>query len=605
MNRMIWILCGLLTAGVASAQDDKDAPTVPDRQIPPSVIAGLRILEHQFGQALAQDCAPERCFAKGCVYVSHTVVDQPAVGSLPGLGLEKGPGSGGSQIYLTTAECSFAHEKSVRSRVARALATRLRAKLSRGWTRVDVRFEPLQTVPAALRESPLPPPDPPPAPPSAPASQTPSEPVVQAPATLERWDGSVAAREFWKGLLPHFAWMIGLFLLTIAALLIIWAARRLGRQSPEEEALMAQMLAEGEGERAGDAQAPEAAPPETEEAVISARYAAWRDRLAEAPEDDPVLRALVADLLRTGQRRQLAKAVMLFPDAFPKAFPQGGAYASAKYELAEFLKSADPASLPPDAAFFDALDRYALASAITAHPDTELIRTLHDEFGASALADLIGRLPSRYGALLFALAPDAMQIEALDLLSQRQIHDTIGQLLRSNRMDASETEYLLTVLEALRNGANLPAPPSGPVSDRGAAFDAAGALSLLLPRLDAEPRRSLIAATASRHNGRLPSWTAEVVHGEMLLHLPPETRADLLLETPIEQLVAWLGVQPAPARERLITEAPTALQQAIRATPAPTGDDRFALANAARAALGDGLHRALRRDGLDFQALLG
>lgn len=598
----------LLLSGAAFAQPAAPASAeakVPDRQIPPAVVAGLRILEHQFAQALSQDCAPERCFAKGCVYVSHTVVDQPAVGSLPGLNLDPGPGSKGEQIYLTSAECSFAHEKSVRSRDARALSTRLRAKLSRGWTTVNVRSEVLKTIPASLRESPEPPD---PAPQSAPtaAPVTDAAPPSAAPAAPATWDGSVALREFWEGLLPHFAWMIGVLLVTLATLFIIWAVRRLGRQSPEEQVLLAQMLAEAEQAPAEGAEDDAPTPEETPEAVISARYAAWRERLADAPEDDPVLRALVADLLRSGDRRLLAKAVMLFPEAFPKAFPQGGAYASAKYELAEFIKQADTSRLPPDGDFFDALDRYALASALTAHPDTELIRTLHDEFGATALVDLMGTLPSRYGALLFALAPAAMQHEALGLLNQRQLHDTIGQLLRSNRMDSVETEYLLGVLGALRNGEALPTPPSGPVSDRGAAFDAAGALSILLPRLDPGARAALINATTARHNGRLPSWINGTLYGAMLLHLSAETRADLLLEVDVPALAAWLAQQPDAVRSRLLDEAPVALQQAVIATPPPTAEsEQFALADAARATLSEGLHGALHRDGVRFEALLG
>jgi hypothetical protein len=91
----------------------------------------------------------------------------------------------------------------------------------------------------------------------------------------------------------------------------------------------------------------------------------------------------------------------------------------------------------------------------------------------------------------------------------------------------------------------------------------------------------------------------------MLLKLQPETRADLLLETPVEQLAPWLSLQPETIRTRLLGDAPVALQQAIRATPPASAEDRFALANEARASLSDGLHRMLRRDGLEFQALLG
>lgn len=595
------LLLILLFAAPAFAQPEPPAE-LPDRQIPPAVLAGLRALDSQFTRALAQDCAPERCFAKGCLYVDHTVVDQPPAGSLPGLGLQPGPGSVEKQIFLTNVECSFAHEKSVRARDARALATRLTAKLSRGWTKVDVTYEPLQKVSNFLRESPDPIEPPPPAPATV-ATQAPvPDAVAAAPVTAVDWDGKVAARELWVGLLPHFAWMIGLLLFTIAALLIIWGVRRLGRRSLDEEMLLAQLDDEIEPE---PAPVVEASPEAEAQAVIDARHTAWRARLDAAPEGDPVLHALVADLLRTGEQGMLAKAVMLFPDAFPNAFPRDGAHASAKYTLAEYIKTADPAKLPADAAFFDTLDRYALASALTAHPDTELIRTLHDEFGATALVDLVTALSSRYGALLFALAPAAMQHESIGLINQRQLHDLIGQLLRSNRMDQVQIDYLLRVLEASRDNAALPEPPRGPISDRGAEFDAAGALSILLPRLEPAARGALISATVARHNGRLPSWITTVLHAEMLTHLSTETRADLLLGVPLESLAAWLSLQPADAANRVTQEAPTALQQALLATPPPASPGSlYALASEARAALSDGLRPALRRDGLAFQALL-
>ena len=41
------------------------------------VVFEMRMLERQFDAALNADCAPERCFSKGCVYVNHVAVDLP------------------------------------------------------------------------------------------------------------------------------------------------------------------------------------------------------------------------------------------------------------------------------------------------------------------------------------------------------------------------------------------------------------------------------------------------------------------------------------------------------------------------------------------------
>ncbi len=570
---------------------------VPDRQIPKEVIAGMRLLEHDFKGALAEDCAPERCFSKGCLYVAHSVVDKPTTGSLPGLRLAPKASSEGGQIYLTTAECAFTHERSVRRKDARSLAKRLESKLSRGWTKVKVVYERLQPLPGSIRE---PPPEPEPE-----VFEDEPEPLgyeddagVEAPK-VETWQAPVAKRELWVSLLPHFAWMIALIMLTFIALIVIWAARRLGRQSPEEQLLLAQMLGETSGSGSAEPSTEEAETPESEE-----QLRLWRERLARSGGRDPALQALVSDLLRTGERALLAKAVTLFPEELPKAFPQGGALASAKFEVASLLKTTDPAALPSDAVFFEKLNRYALASLLTAHSDTDLIRGLHDDFGAAGLAQLVGALPARYGALLFALSPEAMQHEAVSLLAPEERAAIVEQLLRSNRMDPVETAYLLDVLGALRANEALPvAPERRAVSDRGTEFGATRALSVLLPYLDGETRGAYLAA--AEVNGRLPTWVQGTLYAEMLLRLETETRNDLLLEAPVEHLAAWLQSQTEAARRALLDGAPNSLRAALSVRPPPTSPAaHFALVNEGRTALSTALQRRLLRGGLDFGALL-
>ncbi len=334
----------------------------------------------------------------------------------------------------------------------------------------------------------------------------------------------------------------------------------------------------------------------------------WQTRLAQtkAGETDPALQALVTDLLRTGEQSLLAKAVMLFPDAFPRAFPQEGTLASAKFDLAAFLKTADPESLPTDAAFFAQLERYALSSSLTAHPDTDLIRSLHDEFGSTALVHLVGALPARFGALLFALAPNATQHEAVGLMTPQQALETTDQLMRSNRMDPTETAYLLEVLGALRQSAPIPAPPEHRVvTDRGTEFSATTALSILLPQLDAQTRATVVNAAASRLNGSLPSWVKGTLFAEMLLRLDPETRTDLLLEVDVTPLAAWLQLQSPTAQSDLMASAPSALRAALGGTSTPNSTaELYAHAGRGREALSKALQRRLLRGDIAFESLL-
>ena len=599
--RWPWITWALLLWPLASAGQEAQ---VPARQIPDEVIAGLKVLSRDFNAALAEDCAPEKCYAKGCVYAGHEVVDQPATGSLPGLYLEDAPPGGPDQIYLTSATCGFAYERSVGRRNARALATRLKAKMSRGWTLVEVKYEALKPLPASLREPPAEP-----APPSPPdAGLADAEPIEQgstadpepAAAAPQRAEAE-ASRELWLSLLPHFSWMIALGLVTVVALILIWALRRLGKPSPEEEALLAQMLAQPEGGASAQGAEAEAAV----DAVAQSR-AAWAARLAGA-EGDPALRALVADLLRSGERALLAKAIMTFPDQLPKAFPTDGDLASAKYEVAAYLKHVDPDQLPSDAAFFEALDRYALASTLTAHADTDLIRGLHDEFGPGALVDLVRALPPRQGALLFALAPMTTAQAAAVRLDAGARGALASELLRSNRMDAGEAGYLMRVLDALKGQRPIPAPPeAGQISDRGTPFSAAGALSVLLPLMSQEARAQAVAQAAV---GGLPAWLEQVMFGDLLLKVPPSARADLMLEVDIVALACWLRAQGAEAQRRLVAEAPAALQAALSGARVPAGAQaQGALAAEGGRALATALSRRRHQgglpEGLTLQALL-
>ncbi|MCA9547938.1 MAG: hypothetical protein KC613_26215, partial [Myxococcales bacterium] len=354
-----------------------------------------------------------------------------------------------------------------------------------------------------------------------------------------------------------------------------------------------------------EAEAAPAADPQAER--LSAQHAAWRARLArEDGEADEALRVLVVDLLRQGDRRTLAKAVMLFPEAFPKAFPIGGEFASAKFELAEYLKHAEPAALPSDGEFFDKLDRYALSAALTAHPDTELIRSLHDDFGPAALVDAVQRLPARHGALLFAVAPEAMQREAVRQLDPRVLAAGVDQLFRSNRMDPDEVDYLLAVLGALKAGEPVPkAPADRPVSDRGSAFDAPGALSVMLPMLSPETRQALVQHALQRHAGHLPGWTRDTLYGEMLLRLPEEGLRDLLLEVPLAPLAAWLRTQTEATAAALKQRAPNSLRAALDSLAAPPSEGALlALAQEARGALSASLLKRLGRSDTPFHALL-
>lgn len=581
MFPLLALLCPLAAAAPA---------TLPTRQIPEPVLVELQLLENRFDLALAADCAADVCSSKGCVWLDHAVADQPAASSMPGLSDEPGPAASGAQTYLTRAQCTFAHEASMDPATAQAIVQRLQTRLTRGWTVVAVNREALKALPA---------------PETPPLEPEPVPEPVEAPAAPPPWTLAEAAHELWDALLPHAFWMVGLGLFTLAATTLIWAWRRVGRASIEEQALLAELAAPVPPAKDEPAPPP---PDDADRAVVADQEARWRARLdAMDPErPDPELVVLVRDRLRAGDLTFLAKATLLFPDRLPALFPSDGETAAAKLELAELLRTGDAAALPADRDFFAALHRHALAASLSAQPDARVVRSLREDFGASGLVGLIGQSADRVGALLFALAPREEQLEMARLLDPPRVAALATELLRSNRMDPREIRAVFEVLRAARGEA--PAPPEAmhaEVTDRGATFDAAGALAVLLPQLSAATREGLFDDALARTHGALPSWTRGILTPDMLLSLPAEARADLLLEVEVEPLAAWLSLVDAETRGSLLADAPEALRLSIQASSVfPSRSRQVGLADRARRDLARGFQRQLARARIPFEQVV-
>lgn len=557
--RYLAFLLATLFAANALAQNP---PAIPDRRIPPSVLAELRVIQDRFDEALAQDCSAERCFSKGCTYGDHAVADRPRATALPGLGEEKGPGAAPAQEYLTVARCAFAYERDMEAKDAAALARRLRTKLSNGWTSVEVGRQPLQPISPELREAPMPP--------EPPEEVIEEPPPIVEPPKQESWSGSVAVRELWLSLLPHFAWMIALVMVTIAALILIWGWRRLGRISPEEQALLAQM---GAGEAKEDeAVVPEVTEEETpkedsEEVFIGQQTAYWTERLSTNGQPDPDVQALIAEWLKAREMGLLAKAVLTFPEAFPKAFPDGGEFAESKLHFSEYLREVKPPELPTDEMFYKQLKQHALSASLARQDDVSSMATLRDEFGASGLVRFIQRLPARYGALLFAHASTNDQLEAARLLSSKQVSRIAEQLLHSNRMSRAESRYVMELLAASKVDAELPPPPDATeVTDLGRTFDAASALSILLPRAEQHDRNVLLTNAKIRFGGGFPAWYEDILFPEMVLALDPEQRQNVLLAVDSNALAGWISVLSDQNRAALLDSMSPTLRAAVVAS---------------------------------------
>ncbi|MBL8918685.1 MAG: hypothetical protein JNJ54_07505 [Myxococcaceae bacterium] len=585
----------------AAAPAPAAPPAVPpQRTIPPQIVLEVRELERQFDQALLRDCAPERCSSKGCVYREHLAVDLPAnTTSLPGLGQGEGPGAVAPQLYLTQARCEFTHEKAVPSRDVEALARRLEQRLSKGFLRVTVSRQVLDPINPALADSPPPKEDKPP--------EKKEEPKPE-PLPPPKWDADVAVRELWQALLPHFSWMIAVLLATLATLTIIWAARRLGKESLEEKAMAAQ-LANAATEKPAEkpAEAPVELPADADAAFADEQQRAWAKRIADAPleKDDALVGHLLREWLRQGEYALLAKATVLFGDRLSLAFQSDATLAPKKAELAQFLKQLDAGALPSDAQFFRTLNQNAVAASLLAQPDTEVYRSLQDEFGTAALAQMIEKLPPRQGALLYALSPLDRQDEVARLLPYPLKVGVAHQLLQSNRSSRQERAALFDAVGNAREGKPLKNGhhPMPDVVDQGQEFDAAGALSVLLAHLEDADRHALFEQALSGDG--FPGWYENILSPQMLLKVPPEQRADLLLEVDVKGLAAWLSLQPAARRDVLVNQLSSSVQTALRASMSfGSRGEQLELARKGQGELVASVKRRIARGALTFPQLV-
>ncbi len=583
---------------------------VPENHIPSTVLMELRTLESTFDLALAQDCASEKCFSKGCVYRDHVVVDMPRQSSLPGLPDLQGPGSVPAQEYLTSARCEFTHEPSVPAKDVQALVRRLEQRLSKGWLRVQVARQLLLPISEELRQAPTP------AVPPAPEVTEEVAPVPPPAPVEETFTAGMALRELWVTLLPHFAWMIALVLVTLGALTVIWALRRLGKETVEEKALAAQLASEtpvkaGATAEADAKKADEAAPPtspEVDAAFVHDQQQLWKDRIAQAElaKDESVVVDLLREWLRFGEFPLLAKAIFVFGDRLSLAFSQDGELAMRKVEFADYLRGLEEKDLPSDAEFFRKLNQHAISSSLLAQEDAEIYRSLREEFGTTGIARLIESLDPRPGALLFAFVPPDVQQELSRVLSPPLRYQVASELLSSNRISPEETRYVLQVLSAARGGKPVPpAPRVDGIGDRGREFDAPGALSVLLQRVEPEMRAELFAEAREKAGGAFPGWYENILYGDMLLRLPDEARADLLLEVDLKGLAGWSSVQQPQWQETFMKRLAPAMQNAVRASMSfGSRQDQLRLAQRGHDELVSAVKRQVARGKVSFTEIV-
>lgn len=581
----------------------------PPRAHVPSVIAlEVSLLERTFESALASDCAPERCFPKGCIYLRHQTIDQPRSGSLPGLPVEQGIGSVPAQEYLTEARCEFTHERSVNPKDIQALVRRLELRLSRGYRKVVIAPQALEPINKSLAEPTIPPEEEPKVEkeddePREDISPPTPPPVVEQPPSSP-W------RELWEELLPHFSWMVAILLLTSAVVVLIWASRKLGTPTLEEKMILAQLAqnppAPSEPTPADDENDGEKEAENDEDASFAEQQERqWRERMAGVENHNGPIAELLREWLKVGDFPMLARAVFTFGDGLAKSFSTEPDLALKKIEFAEYFREVDESTLPSRSEFFRRLNQHAMSSLLMSQSDVQLYRSLREDFGSGGVLSLMQALPRRFSALLFALVPRETQYDVARLMPAALQTAVAEQLLASTRISREESSFIFSCIDASLEGRALPKPPAFAVTDRGPSVDAAAALSVLLPLLPG-PSRAALFTTALHGSASAPQWYEDIFFGDMLEGLEPELRKDLLLDVDVRGLAAWLSMQEQEWQRQLTQSLSPAMQAAIRSNSTfASRAEQAALARRGQQDITKALKGQYARGRASFLALVG
>jgi hypothetical protein len=207
---------------------------------------------------------------------------------------------------------------------------------------------------------------------------------------------------------------------------------------------------------------------------------------------------------------------------------------------------------------------------------------------------------------LFALAPADCQSEAARIMPLELRTQVADQLLRSNRISGDEITFVFDALRAARRGEALPEAPAGAgIPDRGQAFDAPAALSLLLARLPPERRQMLLEVALERSNGTFPVWYENILYGDMLMRVPEDVRTDLLLDADIRSLAAWYSIQDPLWQEQFFAALPGSIQNAVQsALVFESRREQMALARRGRSELAGAVQKTAARGRVNLAAML-
>ncbi len=533
----------LLGAGRVEAQKN-----LPKEKIPASVMTELNQLSLTFQDILVRDCPAELCVAKGCSYEDHEETKAVESRSLPGLAgvSEDARPTDGPQNFLTKARCEFVYESKLNSETYGILRTRLQQKLSRGFLSVSINGTAMNPMPESLQDK--------------------GEKLPPSKETPDDWKNQ-REKQLWNLGLAHGPWMLGILLLTMATLIVIWAFRKLGKKSLEDQLAEAELLAE--------------ASKDTSVPVVD-ENAANRQLLIEILQAQPDRIALIARYwLEEESFDSLAQLLSL--TQLGLIMPQDPTLAMSQQKFQQhLLNNVSPFSswLEFKTETTDLMGRIS----ILMDDNLRLFHSIEKLWRAKDLATVLSETePVEALYVLSRLSPFFQwnTIRSLDTKAMKLLFQQAAAQPRIAPAALAHTHGLLKNQMGLSSSTVDPVRPR--VQGLGFPIETAVFIRLSVDHGSFGNDRESYLQTMRDSDGTIGSIKVRSL-GD-LLQMTAELRRDLLLMLEPDELAAWLALYSKADQEKVLQDLPGSLANRLRGElmrPASNKSGSGVLANALR-----------------------
>ncbi|SMF71099.1 hypothetical protein [Pseudobacteriovorax antillogorgiicola] len=496
----------------------------PKEKIPAEMLMQVRELDLAFQNLLRQECPQETCVYRGCVYQRHEVVTMQANRSLPGLstGTRDQVKGNEPQYFLSRARCEYAYETSLSKDDVANLDRRLAAKLSKGILKVSMKAIPLPDAPRFAAED-LP---------------------SQSQTILEKF----IEKHFDTGVLA----LLGL----VTILILIWAFRRLGKDSLEDKLRYMQLKKEIESDSGKSEEKPE------EQVSLDERISGLRSYFSEDPKR---LQNIGRHWLEERNFEALAYTSHVLAKTDLAILPDDLDLIQAKIAFQNYMKREFTYDSVQLESHVKELENQVGTLSAQLDDRTELFHDFFQGSHGKGLADICQSLPADAAATILVLAPDELQREASAYLGENQTYGIALRYLRSPLFSEQDLGDAEQVIRSAMAGEAVQLAPRAHQVDFGVRLTIVEPLSQMMAKMSQDNRDRLWQDARAMNGNRLPNWAAGIFYPEMLDKLDDQQVKALCLECDAKRLAPWFASELDLTRqERLLEIVPESYGKALR-----------------------------------------